>query len=212
MPLQNRVCPNGDIVAVADYGTFMGNRGNIHDGDKKIVRPYRSKSWITCKIKYKNKRRQIMSPGRWTELFFLDEATAFSAGHRPCAFCRYPDFKEFKDLWLKANADEHEMKSTSILEIDKILHNERMDATKAKKTYAESLYNLPDGTLILLPERIEAYYLYYQGCLFAWSFQGYSDVIREPSNCEVLVLTPRSIVNTFKMGYKPNVHATALDF
>ena len=103
MPLQNRVDPWGNILAVSARGAWLGNRGIIHNVQKQIVRPYQHQSWVTCRLRFKNRKRKIMSPSTYTELFFLDESTAFAAGHRPCGECRRERYRQFKELWVRAN-------------------------------------------------------------------------------------------------------------
>jgi len=98
--LQNRVDPLGNIIKTPARGQWMGNRGVIHNDKKEILRPFKLKAWITCKLEFKNWKRQVMTPNRYTELFFLDEATAFGAGHRPCFECRRDDYNLFKSYWL----------------------------------------------------------------------------------------------------------------
>ncbi len=102
MPLQNRVTPTGEIVATPHRGTLMGNRGVIHDAEGRIVRPFRVKRWIACRLEFKGRHRELLQPGRWTELFFLDEATALAAGHRPCAECRREDYRRWQAAWAAA--------------------------------------------------------------------------------------------------------------
>ncbi|MGH8280534.1 MAG: hypothetical protein ACRETQ_13380, partial [Gammaproteobacteria bacterium] len=103
MPLQNRVNPFGGLDAVSARGAWIGNRGIIHGDRKRIVAAWRSKAWITCELHFRGVHRRVFSPHTWTELFFLDEATAFAAGHRPCAYCRRPRYREFKRAWCAAN-------------------------------------------------------------------------------------------------------------
>jgi hypothetical protein len=95
MPRQNRVTPFGDIIATPDRGTLMGNRGVLHDGEGRIRRMWQVKRWIVCVLEFRSRKRTVMTPGRYTELFFLDEATALAAGHRPCAECRHTCFLAF---------------------------------------------------------------------------------------------------------------------
>src|ERR1700761_3400486 len=101
--LRNRVTPQGDIIKTPARGAWMGNRGVIHDEHKQIRRSFKLKAWITCLLQFKGRHREVMTPGRWTELFFFDEATAFSAGHRPCGECRRHDYRRFKAAWLEGN-------------------------------------------------------------------------------------------------------------
>src|SRR5262245_37465472 len=100
MPLQNRVTPFGEIVAVPERGTLMGNRGVLHNDAGRIVRSYQVRRWIACRTTFRGRRRQLLQPHSYTELFFLDEATAFAAGHRPCAECRHTDYQRFKTAWM----------------------------------------------------------------------------------------------------------------
>jgi len=102
MPLRNRVTPFGDLVAVPDRGALMGNRGVLHDDERRIVRFSQGRRWIACLTDVKGRRRPLMTPGRYTELFFLDEATALAAGHRPCWECRRADALRFRDAWARA--------------------------------------------------------------------------------------------------------------
>ena len=102
MPRQNRVTPFGDIIATPHRGTFMGNRGVLHDAGGRIKRAWQLKRWIVCVLVFKGRKRQVMTPGHYTELFFLDEATTLAAGHRPCAECRRDRFLAFGRAWRSA--------------------------------------------------------------------------------------------------------------
>lgn len=136
MPLQNRVNPFSTLISTPERGAWTGNRGVIHNERKEIIKNHAVKYWITCVLEYKGSRRSVMSPNRWTELFFLDEATAFAAGHRPCGFCRHPDFKRFKDLWLTANGEQYGLTSKTKMDIiDAIIHQERLDKKWFKKNF-----------------------------------------------------------------------------
>lgn len=199
MPLQNRVTPEGAIVALAGRGTLTGNRGVLHDEHKRIVRASQVKRWIACRLEYKGIRRTIMKPRSWTELFFLDEAAAFAAGHRPCAECRRDDYKRFRALWEQSFG-----RVRSVDEIDAVLHAERLDG-KLKRTWHANVLTLPDGTYV----RIEGVaYVVWHGEIAAWSDSGYTKrrAIRAP--LEVDVLTPPSIAGIFRAGYVPAVHPT----
>jgi hypothetical protein len=196
MPLQNRVTPFGAIVALAGRGSMMGNRGVLHDDGRRIVRAWQTRRWIACVLEFRGRRRSVMTPHRYTELFFLDEAAALSAGHRPCAECRHDDYRRFATLWLAchggpANADA----------MDARLHAERL-AGKEKRTYRADLATLPDGTYVVVDDGA---WLLRQGKLYAWSDAGYV-LAREPSRGEIEVLTPQSIVALLNAGYAPSVH------
>jgi len=120
VPLRNRVTPFGEIVAVTARGTLMGNRGILHDAERRIVRDSQVKRWITCRLEFRGRHREVMRPGSYTELFFLDEATALAAGHRPCAECRHADYRTFQAIWRSAVDGDASADS-----IDALLHLER---------------------------------------------------------------------------------------
>ncbi len=205
MPLQNRVSPFGILTATPERGAWTGNRGVIHNAHKKIVRNHAVKYWITCVLNYKNFQRKVMTPNRWTELFFLDEATAFAAGHRPCGFCRNADFKQFKNLWLLSNGERYSLENdTKIDTIDALIHQERLDKKGSQKTFKAILETLPNGTFISLATNSKAY-LWHEKNLYEWSFGGYTKVFNFEKNQEVIVLTPFSYVETFRAGYLPQV-------
>src|SRR6187551_176936 len=135
MPLQNRVTPLGELVADSARGLLYGNRGCLHDAEGRIRRVYQVRRWIACRLEFRGRRRSpLMRPGRFTELFFLDEATAFAAGHRPCALCRREDYDRFVGL-VGARADE----------IDERLHAERLDQSRRRRLHRARLADLPDG-------------------------------------------------------------------
>ena len=124
MPRQNRVTPFGDLVADPARGLVYGNRGCLHDGQGTIRRRYAGKRWISCRLEFRGwQRGQLLSPGRFTELFFLDEATAFAAGHRPCALCRNEDYQRFVALWHELHPGD----GAGADAIDARLHAERVE-------------------------------------------------------------------------------------
>lgn len=211
MPLQNRVNPFSKIMATTERGAYTGNRGVIHNAQKEIIKNHAVKYWITCLLEYKGMHREVMTAKRWTELFFLDEATAFAAGHRPCGFCRHSDFKRFKTLWLQANGAQHNLSAnTKIDVIDAIIHAERLDENNAQKTFNATLKTLPDGVLIQLFDNDDAY-LWYEQALYLWSFAGYKKYHHYNKDATVKVLTPPSYVAVFKLGYRPQIHFSKKD-
>src|SRR5512146_245181 len=125
MPLQNRVDPYGKLHAVAARGAWMGNRGILHDDARRIVAPWRLKRWITCTLIFRGRQREVFAPRRYSELFFLDEATSFAAGHRPCAECRRERYNEFRAAWSAANTGDLLKQKAGADEIDRVLHAER---------------------------------------------------------------------------------------
>jgi len=198
--LQNRVDPYGQLIKTKARGACMGNRGVLHNHAQTILRPFKLKAWITCRLEFKGRKRPIMAPDRWTELFFLDEATAFAAGHRPCCECRRDDFNRFKHAWLKGNPEYNFNGKTSIREIDKIIHQERLDRTGLKVTFNEKTAGIPDGSFVLFDH---SPFLVWKNKLFQWSPFGYEKGIAIPEIDELPVLTPRSVVNAFRAGYIP---------
>lgn len=204
MSLQNRVAPTGEIVKSSERGTLMGNRGGaMHNAHKELVSTFKTKRWITCRLEFKGRKRELMSEGLYTELFFLDEATAFAAGHRPCAECRRERYNEFKAKWLEANAGLLDGNFTSITDIDKVMHVQRIDNNKKKITFDALCNSLPDGVMISI---YSVSYLIWKNRLYLWSFGGYQLSDKNIGDDEVTVLTPKSYVEMFKMGFKPTVH------
>ena len=201
MPLQNRVDPWGSLIATNARGTLLGNRGILHNDKKEIVSPWKHKAWVTCELSFKGRQREVFSLGSYSELFFLDEATAFSAGHRPCGECRRARFNEFKVAWQTVNADTDQ--AQSIAEIDKQMHAERAIRGGKKVTYTAEFKSLPDGAFIDYQGQA---YLCWKGALKQWSPAGYSEtsVLPDPGEM-VTVLTPHSIVKMYSNGFVPQV-------
>lgn len=200
--LQNRVDPFGRLIKTRERGLWLGNRGVIHDDQRQIVRPFKLKAWITCVLAFKGRHREIMQPNRWTELFFLDEATSLSAGHRPCFQCRYKDHQRFKEFWLKGNPEYGFNMKTPIAEIDTILHAERISGNKSKVTYMGNTKGLPDGTFIVYDEKP---CLIKNGKRYSWHPGGYSKGEVLPNMKNVTIITPPSIVNMLAAGYVPQM-------
>lgn len=200
--LQNRVNPYGDIIKTSARGAWIGNRGQLHGNTKTILRPFKLKAWITCLLQFKGRHREVMSPGLWTELFFLDEATAFAAGHRPCFECRRDDAKRFKTAWLKGNPGFGLDIKTAISKIDEVTHRERIDPNGDKVTFEADVQDLPDGTFIEIDKEP---YLIADTQLFNWTPAGYKKPGLPLRQGQVTVLTPRSTVNAFKAGYRPQM-------
>lgn len=205
MPLQNRVDPYGRLQAVAARGAWMGNRGVLHDAAKQIVAAWRTQRWITCELSFKGRRRDVFAPNRYSELFFVDEATSLAAGHRPCAECRRSRFKEFRAAWDSGRGDREASRHPSADEIDRVLHSERVQRGGGKSTYEAVSSSLPSGVLMEHEGRV---YLQWAGGVRPWSFAGYGPSTAM-SPAEVRVLTPRSIVRAIEAGFVPQVHESA---
>jgi hypothetical protein len=200
MPLQNRVDPTGTLHATPSRGTFMGNKGCLHNDKKQIVKSVGCNGWVICALQFKSRKREIMATGTYTELFFLDEATALAAGHRPCGECLRAKFVDYKHHWISANCDtpSHNIK---MADINKINQKERY-YRGSKITFNAPLNSLPNGAFIELNQN---YYLIYQGAKYLWSFTGYSEK-SHLSNETVTVLTPKSVIKALADGYEPEYH------
>jgi hypothetical protein len=198
VPLQNRVTPLGDLVAVPARGLVYGNRGCLHDDHGRIRRRYNGKRWIACRLEFRGWRRsRLLQPGRFTELFFLDEATAFAAGHRPCALCRREDYNAFVALW----RDPHGGATTADA-IDAQLHDERVDGhTRGQRHHDASMDELPDGAFVL---HDQAPWLVLGSQLMRWSPQGYDLRMPRPTGRAGLI-TPPSLVDVLRSEWQPVV-------
>ncbi|WP_349368321.1 hypothetical protein [Salinarimonas sp.] len=203
MPRQNRVTPFGEIVAAPERGALMGNRGRLHDAHGRIGRArWRGKAWIACLTAFRGRRRTLMAPGSYTELFFLDEATAFAAGHRPCAECRREAFSRFAAAWRAGHglAPDAPLRAP---DIDAALHAARIDpATGAQRRTPARLGDLPDGAMVA---RDGAALLWWAGRLLPWSHAGYGAARPADPGETVHALTPAPFLAAFAGGYRPDV-------
>jgi hypothetical protein len=234
MPRQNRVTPSGELIAVADRGMFWGNRGVLVDGRSRLARYSRGRTWAICVLSYKGIRRVQWSPGRLTELYFLDEATGLAAGHRPCGECRYRDYQAFKRCWATAHPADppppqhlrppdapqthppgapqtHPLggpgtRLPGVQEIDARLHADRLAAPGIRRTYPAIASELPDGAMAELDGRP---YLVLGGRLLAWTPGGYHDARSTEAVGQVTVITPRATVAVLAAGYQPILHPSA---
>ena len=203
MPLQNRVTPFGDIVAVSARGLFTGNRGIIHDPATKtlLARRWASKAWLVCALEHKGVRRDVMATRSWTELFFLDEATALAAGHRPCFACRRDDANAFRQAWAKGNC----IAAPGASDIDAALHRERLDG-RDKRLHAmpSRMEKLPDGAMVAVGGEA---FLVLAGAALRWGFCGYFPA--DPRGGAAHLLTPPSTLRALAAGYRPDLHPSA---
>lgn len=200
MPLQNRVTPFGDIVAIPQRGSFTGNRGIIHDPATRtlLTKRWASQAWLVCTCEYKGRRRKVMATRSWTELFFLDEAVAFGAGHRPCFLCRREEAERFRACWASAT----DQRIPSAAEIDATLHMERLEnGRKRLHPVTGPLAKLPDGAVIAVGSKA---FTVRGGHAHQWTNKGYASPVRL-AQADRLV-TPPSIVRTLKAGYQPVFH------
>jgi hypothetical protein len=207
MPAENRVTPFGEIVAIDQRGLFLGNRGSIHR-DRTIVRPWQVRRWITCVLTYKDWVAPQWQPGRWTALFFWDEAVALAAGHRPCALCRRPDHVRWLDAWEAAHGERPRVDP-----MDRVLHAERVDAGRdgrgrAKRIHRLPWADLPEGTFAVVGDQPV---LVLEDRLVPWAptSSAYGSPLPRPPGGTAIVLTPPSTVAVLRHGYRPAIHPTA---
>jgi hypothetical protein len=192
--LQNRVTPLGQLIATPERGLVYGNRGCLHDARRQIRRSFQVKRWIACRLEFRGRNRaDPMPPGRYTGLFFLDEATAFAAGHRPCAECRREDYNRFMSLVGAVRADE----------VDERLHEERLGPHRVR-----AVDGLPDGTFVL---RDGEPWLVLGGELLRWTPGGYAE--RAPrAGGRLPVITPSTSLTALRAGWDgvvPFIHPSA---
>ncbi|MGB3867814.1 MAG: hypothetical protein WBA29_19550 [Xanthobacteraceae bacterium] len=203
MSLQNRVTPLGEIVAVPQRGTFMGNRGIIHEPATRTLlnRRWSTKAWIICVCEFRGRRRAVMARRSWTELFFLDEATALAAGHRPCFFCRRAAADAFRAAWAQGNS----VNAPRADAIDAVLDAERRDG-RAKRLHPlpGSPDTLPDGAMV---QADDATFLILRGETLRWSFDGYAAA--PPPFGDIRLVTPPSTLRALQAGYRPKLHPSA---
>jgi hypothetical protein len=199
MPLQNRVTPFGDLIATPARGLVYGNRGCLHDDAGRIRRRYAVKRWIACRLRFRGWHRSpLLQPGKFTELFFLDEATAFAAGHRPCALCRREDYVRFTEIWRELHPGE-----VGADAMDARLHEERVDpATRGQRHHPLPSEPLPNGAFVA---KEAAAYLAVDGTLLRWTPFGYEEATERPPADELDLITPPSLVEVLRHGWDPVV-------
>jgi hypothetical protein len=204
MPLLNRVTPLGELIATPERGLVYANRGCLHDANGRIRRQYNGKRWIACQLEFRGwQRPALLMPGRFTELFFLDEATALAAGHRPCALCRRADYEQLRAVWSEPGAGADA--------IDERLHGERLDLrTRGRRMHRVPFGELPDGAFVM---RDDKPWLVLGSQLLAWSPGGYTDHSPRPARGTATVITPPSLVallRTERAPLVPLLHPSAL--
>jgi hypothetical protein len=196
VPLQNRVTPFSELVAHPARGLVYGNRGCLHDDAGRIRRFSATRRWIGCRLAFRGwKRERLLQPGKFTELFFLDEATAFAAGHRPCALCRREDYVRFGEIWAELHGE------TGADTIDARLHDERLVAPRERRLHRAALGDLPDGAFVA---EDSLSWLVLGDELLRWTPAGYTE--RRPwRQGDVSLLTPPSLVAVLRAGWEPVV-------
>lgn len=200
MPRQNRVTPYGELIAVSDRGMFWGNRGPLLDREGRLARCAARRAWPICVLSFKGRRRQQWTPGRLTELYFLDEATGLAAGHRPCGECRYREYQAFKHAWA-AGGD-----LPGAPEIDARMAASRLIRPGVRRTYQAPVAGLPPGTMVDIGGEA---WLVTDGRLLAWTPGGYAGRPVTIPRGPVTVITPQVTVAVLAAGYQPVLHPSA---
>jgi hypothetical protein len=207
MPLRNRVTPLGELIADPARGLVYGNRGCLHDSERRIRRSWNGRRWIACRLEFAGRRRTpLMRPGRFTELFFLDDATAFAAGHRPCAECRRRDYDGFGSVWRDLYPS-----GIGADAIDMQLHGERVDPhTRARRLHERPYDELPDGAFVLHEDEP---WLVRGQQLLRWTPAGYAERAPRPTRRRAELLTPPSLTAVLRTGWRtslvPFLHPSA---
>ncbi|HWE83176.1 MAG TPA: hypothetical protein VG265_16115 [Gaiellaceae bacterium] len=197
MALQNRVTPRGDLIADPARGLVYGNRGCLHDADGRIRRNYAVRRWIACRLEFRGwHRHPLLQPGRFTELFFLDEATALAAGHRACALCRREDYVRLTEIWRDLHPTQNGADA-----MDVQLHDERLDSG-VRRFHQAPFSSLPDGAMVLQDGEPR---LVLGRSLLRWMPRGYDDPIPRPARGATLLITPPSLVAVLAAGWDPAV-------
>ncbi len=207
MPRQNRVTPFSTLIATPARGTLTGNRGCLHDDHGQIRRSYQGQRWIICLLEFKGRKRAIMQPNHYTELFFLDEATALAAGHRPCAECQRDRFNLFREFWAQGNPELVNTIRPTAAVIDAVLHHERTTIDLEQRGLRQPISDLPDGVFVADEEQTA--YLVLDHQLRQWKPEGYQQPAKDLSDSLLRVLTPTSIVRALSAGYPVNIHPSA---
>jgi hypothetical protein len=199
VPIQNRVTPLGEIIATPERGLVYGNRGCLHDSAGALRRRYPTQRWIACQLSFRGRRRSpLRAPGRYTELFFLDEVTALAAGHRPCAECRREDYNRLVELWSSLHPGQRGVEA-----IDAQLEGERREPrSPQRRLHQADFRQLPDGAFVLDGGRP---HLVLGSELLAWSPGGYGERRRRPARGAATVITPPSLLALLTAGWEPLV-------
>ena len=207
MPARVRVTPFGGLTALPSRGLFMGNRGCLHDEVGEIIREFVAyKGWVTCLLAFNGRKRRLRQPGRYTELFFLDEPTALAAGHRPCGTCRRRALGRFLDCMAEGLTLP---RREGLRAVDDRLHAERLDGRAFRQGWPARLSDLPSGAMVTRHAEPLRAWLWFGGRLRPWRPDGYGEIEGGELPTDTILLTPPSIVAALRAGYEPLVHDTA---
>lgn len=202
MSERNRVTPLGDIEAFPLRGAWTGNRGILHR-DRKIVRQFASKLWLTCALEYKDSHRELWQPGRATFLYFFDEAVSMAAGHRPCALCRRTGYNAYRQAWVRGLGGP----PPTARQLDSRLHEDRLlSGTHTRRRTSLPWRSLPDGAFVLDGDMPE---LVLRGRLVTWTREGYTGGRPRPVRGDAQVITPAATVAVLRSGYPVQIDRSA---
>jgi hypothetical protein len=210
MPRRNRVDPWGDLHAVPERGMFTGNRGCVVDDSGEVARHHRGQLWITCVTEYKDWRSPLAQPGRWTPLFFLDDASALAAGHRPCGLCRSDAYLSYRDAVSRAAGSPQPLRAEELnrrLSAERLQAGRGLDRARDRNLWTSTIAALPMGTVIV--HRSRGPQLVLEDRLLSFTFAGWAQPRPRPSSGEVLVLTPPTSVAALLHGFEPVLHPSA---
>lgn len=205
--MKNRVDPFGDLHDVAARGLFTGNRGCLVDDGGQIVRHHRGNLWITCVLRYKQWRSPLAQPRHWTPLFFLDDAVALAAGHRPCGLCRRDDYESYRDAVTLGTGSANTLTAADLnarLAAERLTRGRGLERASDRLTWQAPIASLPDGTVIL--DGAGSPRLLIRNRMFAFTFGGWTDPQPQPSRDSVTVLTPSTSVIAVTHGFTPTIH------
>ena len=200
----------GDLHAAAPRGLLTGNRGCVVDDHERVVRHHGSSLWIACLTEFRDWRWPLARPRRWTPLFFLDDAVALAAGHRPCATCRRADYAAYNDAVTLAIDSPLPLRAWQL--------NERLQAERHRRgrglvragdriVWSARYAELPDGTVVVAPDG--SCRLVVEDRLLRFSFDGWVGATPRPFVGEATVLTPPTSVAALAHGYQPLLHPSA---
>jgi len=201
---RNRVDPWGDLHAEAGRGLFTGNRGPLVDDERRVVRHHASTTlWITCVLRFRDWRHPLDEPHRWTPLFFLDDAVALAAGHRPCALCRRQDYLAYRDgidPQLRAVELDHRLAG------ERLRRGRGLQRAGDRRLWRAPVVDLPVGTVIL--DAAGGPGLLGPDSVQPFTFAGWATPRPRPTG-DVDVLTPPTSVQAVRGGFVPTLHPTA---
>ena len=206
MTRQNRVTPYGEIIAVPERGTLMGNRGCLHDAQGRVTKRSARPAWVTCLLSFNGRQRKVMSPGQYTELFFLDEATALAAGHRPCATCQRDRYNEFRMLWERVHPGQ-----SLIAEVDRTLQRSRYATAGNDALWKADRSQWVDGLFVADARFPYAVALLCNARLHPWTPGGYGAPVAIATTAQATVVTPKPVVDVIRAGFRPRVHSSISD-